>query len=278
MKCKYCKTEVEKDDLFCPNCGKQVVRGRQCIKCGEELEDDSDFCPHCGTQQNKKEQNSSKVRPQNTIKKQTSNSILSRPWTMILLFVLLCLGLYYLFFNPGGKEAEHNNLEEEAVSEQAPIDSDSIYQVNAVSEQLKEDSLMKVAKQKSDSLALLKDSLKNKGDHKQSSKKQASKAASPLKNRPSSRQATVGHNTVTQTGTKNLGYGTYRGTLVSGRPHGVNGRLVYNSTHLIDSRDPKGRVASPGDYVIGEFYEGHLVQGIWYDSNNQVKGSIILGR
>lgn len=68
------------------------------------------------------------------------------------------------------------------------------------------------------------------------------------------------------------------GPLRNGRPHGVNGRMIYKTTHLIDNRDPKGRVAEPGDYVIGEYYEGHLVQGIWYDAYNQVKGSIIIGR
>ena len=75
-----------------------------------------------------------------------------------------------------------------------------------------------------------------------------------------------------------MGYATYKGVLVSGKPHGVNGRMVYKTSHLIDSRDPKARYAEPGDYVIGEYYDGHLVQGIWYDANNQVKGSIIIGR
>ena len=75
-----------------------------------------------------------------------------------------------------------------------------------------------------------------------------------------------------------MGYGSYKGFVRNGRPHGVNGRLIFKNYHQIDSRDPKGRMAEPGDYVIGEFYEGHLVQGIWYDANNQVKGSIIIGR
>lgn len=79
-------------------------------------------------------------------------------------------------------------------------------------------------------------------------------------------------------GSKNLGYAIYRGGLKGGKPDDVNGRLTFKSSHVIDSRDPKGRVADAGDYVIGEFSEGHLVQGIWYGSDNVVKGSVIIGK
>ena len=73
-----------------------------------------------------------------------------------------------------------------------------------------------------------------------------------------------------------LGYGTYNGDIKNGKPNG-SGKLVYSSSHLIDSRDSKGRVAEPGDYIIGEWVDGKLVQGRWYDSSNTVKGSIIIG-
>lgn len=79
-------------------------------------------------------------------------------------------------------------------------------------------------------------------------------------------------------GSKDLGYAIYRGGLKGGKPDDVNGRLTFKSSHVIDSRDPKGRVAEAGDYVIGEFSEGHLVQGIWYGSDNVVKGSVIIGK
>lgn len=75
-------------------------------------------------------------------------------------------------------------------------------------------------------------------------------------------------------GSKNLGYATFKGSW----PNDVNGRMVFTSSHVIDSKDPKKRVAEAGDYVIGEWADGHLVQGIWYGSDNQVKGSIIIGR
>lgn len=75
-------------------------------------------------------------------------------------------------------------------------------------------------------------------------------------------------------GSKNLGYATFKGTW----PNDVNGRMIFKSTHIIDSKDPKKRVAEAGDYVIGEWSEGHLVQGIWYGADNQVKGSVIIGK
>ena len=75
-------------------------------------------------------------------------------------------------------------------------------------------------------------------------------------------------------GSKNLGYATFKGSW----PNDVNGRMVFKTSHVIDSKDPKGRVAEAGDYVIGEWADGHLVQGIWYGSDNQVKGSVIIGR
>jgi len=75
-------------------------------------------------------------------------------------------------------------------------------------------------------------------------------------------------------GSKNLGYATFKGNW----PNDVNGRMVFKSSHVIDSRDPKKRIAEAGDYVIGEWADGHLVQGIWYGADNQVKGSVIIGR
>ena len=58
----------------------------------------------------------------------------------------------------------------------------------------------------------------------------------------------------------------------------MNGRMIFKESHVIDSKDPKKRMAEAGDYVIGEWADGHLVQGIWYGADNQVKGSVIIGR
>ena len=80
--------------------------------------------------------------------------------------------------------------------------------------------------------------------------------------------------TASASGSKNLGYATFKGSW----PNDVNGRMVFKTSHIIDSKDPKKRVAEAGDYVIGEWSEGHLVQGIWYGANNTVKGSVIIGK
>lgn len=82
----------------------------------------------------------------------------------------------------------------------------------------------------------------------------------------------------TNSDTKDLGYAIFKGTLKNGKPDAVNGRLIFKIAHLIDSRDSKQRMAEAGDYIIGEFSEGHLVQGIWYGADNQVKGSVIIGK
>ena len=77
-------------------------------------------------------------------------------------------------------------------------------------------------------------------------------------------------------GSVNLGYAKFTGTVSGGKPNG-QGTMRFTSSHVIDSRDPKGRVADAGDYVIGEWVSGKLVQGRWYGSDNNVKGSIIIG-
>lgn len=77
---------------------------------------------------------------------------------------------------------------------------------------------------------------------------------------------------------KDLGYAIWKGALKNGQPNDENGTMTYKESHRIDSRDPQARVAEPGDYIIGEFVDGKLVQGIWYDKSNTVKGSIIIGR
>jgi len=73
-----------------------------------------------------------------------------------------------------------------------------------------------------------------------------------------------------------IDYGKWSGSWKGGKPHGT-GTMKYTKERLIDSRDPQKRVATPGDYIIGEFANGKLVQGVWYDSANNVKGSIIIG-
>lgn len=74
-----------------------------------------------------------------------------------------------------------------------------------------------------------------------------------------------------------LKYGVWTGDLANNQPNGT-GTLTYKVRHRIDSRDVKERVAEAGDYIIGEFSNGKLVQGVWYDKNNNQKGVIIIGK
>ena len=76
---------------------------------------------------------------------------------------------------------------------------------------------------------------------------------------------------------RRLDYGKWSGAWKNGQPNGT-GTMTYTKEHLIDSRDPKKRVAQPGDYIIGEFSNGRLVQGKWFDASDNVKGSIIIGK
>lgn len=77
-------------------------------------------------------------------------------------------------------------------------------------------------------------------------------------------------------GAFSLSYGKYSGGTQAGKPHG-QGRMTYTTSHVIDPRDSKRRVAEAGDYIIGEWNNGNLVQGRWYGSDGNVKGAIIIG-
>ena len=110
----------------------------------------------------------------------------------------------------------------------------------------------------------IKDSLDAVAAAEAAKKQEAEKKAEPT---PAPKPASTG-------GSKNLGYATFKGSW----PNDVNGRMVFKESHVIDNKDPKKRVAEVGDYVIGEWSDGHLVQGIWYGADNQVKGSVIIGK
>ena len=160
--------------------------------------------------------------------------------------VLLAIIGGIIAMSGGGEEA--TKPEPVAV---APVDSDSIKaaQMEAENQRLK-DSLAAVA-----------------AAAEAEKQKEASKPTAAPTPAPTPKPAAT-------SGSKDLGYATFKGSW----PNDVNGRMVFKSSHVIDSRDPKKRMAEAGDYVIGEFSDGHLVQGIWYGADNQVKGSVIIGK
>lgn len=69
----------------------------------------------------------------------------------------------------------------------------------------------------------------------------------------------------------------FTGTLKGGMPHG-QGRLTFKRMQRIDSHDEKSRTANSGDYIIGEWYNGHLVFGTLYNKEGVVLTSINLGK
>lgn len=89
-------------------------------------------------------------------------------------------------------------------------------------------------------------------------------------------QNTESQNTKSTTATHKLSYGTWKGALKNGQPDG-SGTLTYSTSHLIDSRDSKQRMAEPGEYIIGEWDNGHLVQGRWF-KNDGTKEAVIIGK
>jgi len=179
-----------------------------------------------------------------------------------ILAALLVVGgvVAYLLF--GGKEKESLSKPKPAVV--ATIDSDSILAAQQADEQI-------AMKQKQDSLQAVADSLARITEEARLAEEKAKEKAQST---PAPAKPVMPTTPRTSSGSKDLGYATFKGTW----PNDVNGRMIFKTSHVIDNRDPKGRIAEAGDYVIGEFSEGHLVQGIWYGADNVVKGSVIIGK
>lgn len=195
---------------------------------------------------------------QNTLEEQIKKGA---PWKLvgtIAAVVVVVLAVIIGLLTQGHKDAKPEPEPESVVV--APVDNDSI----------------KAAQQRADSIEAarvaaeqqrIKDSLEAATKAVEQEKKKSKPIISdPIPDKPGS------------SGTKDLGYAIFKGTLKNGKPDAVNGRLIFKVAHLIDSRDSKQRMAEAGDYIIGEFSEGHLVQGIWYGADNQVKGSVIIGK
>ncbi|MBO6249197.1 MAG: hypothetical protein J6N54_10335, partial [Bacteroidales bacterium] len=68
----------------------------------------------------------------------------------------------------------------------------------------------------------------------------------------------------------------FSGSLKNGFPNGF-GTLTFKSKRRIDMHDLEERIAEPGDYVKGNWTEGHLNYGEWYSSDGTKKGFIRLG-
>lgn len=80
---------------------------------------------------------------------------------------------------------------------------------------------------------------------------------------------------VVRQGVLSLGYATWKGNIKRGKPDG-KGIMTFSSSHRIDSRDSKGRIAEVGDKVEGSYLNGHLSFGKWYKSDGTTE-TIMIG-
>lgn len=80
---------------------------------------------------------------------------------------------------------------------------------------------------------------------------------------------------VVRQGVLSLGYATWKGNIKRGKPDG-KGIMTFSSSHRIDSRDHKGRIAEAGDKVEGSYLNGHLSFGKWYKSDGTTE-TIMIG-
>lgn len=70
--------------------------------------------------------------------------------------------------------------------------------------------------------------------------------------------------------------GTFTGKISDGYPDGY-GTFTFKTRRLIDTHDPEKRFAEPGDYVKGNWTQGHLNYGEWYSAEGTKKAFIQLG-
>lgn len=70
--------------------------------------------------------------------------------------------------------------------------------------------------------------------------------------------------------------GTFTGAIQNGYPNGF-GTYTFTRRRQIDAHDPEGRIAEPGDYIKGDWKEGHLNYGEWYAADGIRKAFIQLG-
>ena len=69
---------------------------------------------------------------------------------------------------------------------------------------------------------------------------------------------------------------TFTGTIKNGYPDGY-GTYTFKKSRRIDMHDPEARVAQAGDYIVGDWNNGHLNYGEWYGANGVKKAFIELG-
>ena len=103
----------------------------------------------------------------------------------------------------------------------------------------------------------------------------SSKASTPAasQSKPASSQSTKSA-AASQAASSNMN--TFTGTVKGGYPDGF-GTYTFKSRRRIDMHDPEERFAEAGDYIKGDWKQGHLNYGEWYSADGTKKGFIRLG-
>ena len=266
VRCNYCGQLISADDNYCMFCGKPIRKNEQ-IRCEE--------CKPKEVQETPAHKESVYTECEKPVHEYQPPKRGGNKWLYgaILVFLVICSIAWWLW--RGVDESNTKDLSKTAQR------GDRQQEIEAVNDSLQNNA--DKALQERDSLQAVADSLQRVANQRHTSTTPSTQVASPTPtsvpvSTPVPTASPKADTSVPTSGSKNLGYAVFNGTLRNGQPDDVNGLLVFKTSHIIDSRDPKGRIADPGDYVIGEFSEGHLVQGIWYDADNQVKGSILIGK
>lgn len=107
-------------------------------------------------------------------------------------------------------------------------------------------------------------------------KEKIEKETTPARQKTTTTTTTTTKSSGGSSGSLRLSYGHYIGATKGGYPHG-QGRLTYSASRQINRNDIKGRMASAGDYVIGEFFNGFVVYGKHYDANGNLLETLNFG-
>lgn len=70
-------------------------------------------------------------------------------------------------------------------------------------------------------------------------------------------------------------YNTDKASVKNGLPSG-EGKMIFISYSRIDIYDDGNRYIQPGEFIKGEWINGHLQWGVWYDINGNIKEVIQL--
>lgn len=212
----------------------------------QEVDSENFVCKECGRPLSEFSNKKAGLNPQQ--KKRIKLIVI------LIVALLVIAGIVIAIVMISRNAAEKEALEQEQAREHARLDSiakaeaDSLKAIELAAEQARLDSIAEMERALLEQARL--DSIEN------------------AKNQQKKQNQAVSQGSID--------YGKWSGSWKSGKPNGT-GTMRYTKEHLIDSRDPQKRVAQKGDYIIGEFYEGKLIQGVWYDASNTVKGSIIIG-